>query len=119
MLTDIAVEHYKWVAGGDKQHPDPTTATDRANLFLDRLGLLFDEGMVLTMPDTYTASVMQFLQKGKLFQVRGRSLCVGLGDPADPEVKKHCGGSFEEGTKDYRQHPCLHERLQEPQKLAA
>ena len=87
MLTDIAVEHYDWVAGGDKLHPDPTTATDRANLFLDRLGLLFDEGMVLTMADTYTGSVMKFLQKGKLFQVRGHSLCVGLGDPADPDVK--------------------------------
>ena len=87
MLTDIAVEHYGWVAGGDKQHPDPTTATDRANLFLDRLSLLFDEGMVLTMADTYTGSVMEFLRKGKLFQVRGHSLCVGLGDPADPDVK--------------------------------
>ena len=87
MLTDIAVEHYDWVAGGDKQHPDPTTATDRANLFLDRLSLLFDEGMVLTMAETYTGSVMEFLRKGKLFQVRGHSLCVGLGDPADLDVK--------------------------------
>ena len=36
MLTDISVEHYHWVAGGDKNDPDPTTVTDRANLFLVR-----------------------------------------------------------------------------------
>ena len=41
MLTDIAVEHYDWVAGGDKNDPDPTTVTDRANLFLQRLRVLF------------------------------------------------------------------------------
>eukprot|EP00974_Lingulodinium_polyedra_P005586 526136-Lingulodinium_polyedra.AAC.1 len=32
MLTDISVEHYTWVAGGDQDDPDPTTASDRTDL---------------------------------------------------------------------------------------
>ena len=66
MLTDISVEHYRWVAGGDKNDPDPTTVTDRANLFLERLSLLFDEGMILTLEETYTGEVLRFLKRGKI-----------------------------------------------------
>ena len=66
MLTDISVEHYHWVAGGDKNDPDPTTVTDRANLFLQRLHVLFDEGLILTLKETYTGEVLRFLRRGKI-----------------------------------------------------
>ena len=66
MLTDISVEHYHWVAGGDKNDPDPTTVTDRANLFLERLAVLFDEGLILTLTETYTGEVLRFLRRGKI-----------------------------------------------------
>ena len=66
MLTDISVEHYKWVAGGDKNDPDPTTVTERANLFLHRLRALFDKGTILTLEETYTGEVLRFLRRGKI-----------------------------------------------------
>ena len=66
MLTDISVEHYHWVAGGDKNDPDPTTVTDRANLFLQRLHVLFDQGLILTLKETYTGEVLRFLRRGKI-----------------------------------------------------
>eukprot|EP00959_Pyramimonas_sp_CCMP1952_P109922 2299311-Pyramimonas_sp.AAC.1 len=43
MLADIAAEHYDWVAGGDRSHPDPSTAVDRADLFTRRLSALFTD----------------------------------------------------------------------------
>ena len=92
MLTDIAVEHYEWVAGGDKQHPDPTTATDRANYFLSRLHVLIEGGLVLTNENTYTGQVMQFLREGTMLTARGHSVWVGLGDPKDPDIRPIVAG---------------------------
>ena len=66
MFTDISVEHYHWVAGGDKTGPDPTTVTDRAHLFLQRLHVLFDQGLILTLRETYTGEVLRFLRRGKI-----------------------------------------------------
>ena len=66
MLTDISVEHYLFVAGGDQNDPDPSTVTDRANLFLQRLRVLFDEGLILTLKETYTGEVLHFLRRGKI-----------------------------------------------------
>ena len=66
MLTDISVEHYQWVAGGDKNDPDPTTVSDRAKLFLQRLGVLFHQGEILTLEETYTGEVLRFLRQGRV-----------------------------------------------------
>jgi hypothetical protein len=33
MLTDISVEHYRWVSGGDILNPDPSGATERDSVF--------------------------------------------------------------------------------------
>ena len=87
MLTDMAVEHYQWVAGGDKGHPDPSTAVEGTAMFMNRLRVLFDEGVILTSPDTYTGEVLKFLQKGKTV-VYGRHLqSCGLGPLADAAVQ--------------------------------
>ena len=91
MLTDIAVEHYKWVAGGDKGHPDPATVMRGTNLFLERLRVLIDEGMVVTMKVSYTAEVLQFLRKGKtLHYKKGKTIQVqscGLGRDSDAPMQ--------------------------------
>ena len=79
MLTDIAVEHYEWVAGGDKGHPDPTTAVDGEELFLKRLTVLIDEGSVVTTAETYTGAVLEFLKRGKTIQYGNRAQSCGLG----------------------------------------
>ena len=40
-LTDLAIEHYSWVAIGDQRHPDPTTIWARADAFVDGIEMLF------------------------------------------------------------------------------
>ena len=82
MLTDISVEHYHWVAGGDKNGPDPTTVSDRANLFLRRRNVLFHQGCILTVDETYTGEVLRFLRQGRIVhygsQVPGEKSTVVL-----------------------------------------
>lgn len=88
MLTDIAVEHYKWVAGGDKGQPDPSTVMAGLDVFLERLKILFDEGMVLTLRESYTGEVLQFLEKGKTIQYQKQIQTCGLGRLSDVAVKE-------------------------------
>jgi hypothetical protein len=42
LLANLAVEHYNWVAGGDKANPDTSTTMARFNSFLRRLDVLFN-----------------------------------------------------------------------------
>ena len=65
MLADLSVEHCIWVRGEDLHNPETAAGEDRDNLFLLRLNLLFDEGHVLTSPNTYTAEVVAFLRRCK------------------------------------------------------
>jgi len=81
MYADAAVEHYVWVAGGDERNPDSTTATDRGQLFLDRLDVLFTEGTVLGMRDTFTGEALEFLKTNKSVQYAGHVVTFGLGEP--------------------------------------
>ena len=63
LLADLKAEHYSWVASGDKRNPDATTVQSRADAFLTRLRTLFDDALILTLPDTYTGATLKFLQK--------------------------------------------------------
>ncbi len=63
LLADLSAEHYTWVATGDKRSPDATTVQSRADAFLARLQVLFTEGVILTMPDTYTGATLGLLEK--------------------------------------------------------
>ena len=63
MLADLAAEHYEWVAGGDRRNPDASTTAARTGLFCDRLRVLFTEGCILGLQDTYTGAVIEFLGK--------------------------------------------------------
>ena len=50
LLADLAVEHYNWVAGGDKSNPDGSSAMSRFESFIQRLRVLFMDGMILKTP---------------------------------------------------------------------
>ena len=87
MLGDLSVEHYEWVAGGDHRAPDATTAQERADQFMRRIDMLFTEGMVLSIPETYTCAVLEFLSKNKFLHYGGKVQVVGLGDTNEPAVQ--------------------------------
>lgn len=88
LLADLSAEHYTWVAGGDKQNPDATTVQSRAEAFQARLDTLFHQGLILTLPDTYTGVTLQFLQNTSYYQC-GRSVqTIGIGDWRKDESAK-------------------------------
>ena len=96
LLADVSAEHYAWVATGDKKNPDVTTVMRRANEFLARLSTLFDEALILTLPDTFTGVTLKFLEKPSYYRY-GRSVqVIGIGDwqkdaSASATIKKALG----------------------------
>ena len=88
MLADLSAEHYSWVATGDKQNPDATTVETRADAFLARLDKLFLEGMILTLPDTFTGTTLKFLSKTSYFRYGDSVQTVGIGDWTKDETAK-------------------------------
>ncbi len=67
LLADLSAEHYTWVATGDKRSPDATTVQSRADAFLARLQVLFTEGMILIMPNTFTGATLKFLETTRYY----------------------------------------------------
>ena len=54
---------------------------------MKRLEVLIDEGMILTMPDTYTGHVLKFLREGKMIRYGRRVQSCGLGSLSDADVQ--------------------------------
>ena len=52
MLADFSVEHYTWVASGDKRNPDATAVEERADAFQAWLGKLYNDGLIMALPGT-------------------------------------------------------------------
>ena len=80
LLADLSAEHYTWVATGDKRSPDATTVQARADAFLARLHTLFNEGLILTMPDTYTGLTLKFLETTSYYRYGNSVQTIGTGD---------------------------------------
>ena len=80
LLADFSAEHYSWVASGDKGNPDATTVQSRADAFLTRLRALFDDAIILTLPDTYTGVTLKFLEKTSYYRLGNSVQTVGIGD---------------------------------------
>ncbi len=78
LLADLSAEHYKWVATGDTRSPDTTTVQSRADAFLERLHVLFTEGLILTMPDTYTGATLKFLETTHYYQFDKSVQTIGI-----------------------------------------
>ena len=79
LLADLSAEHYTWVATGDKRSPDATTVESRADAFLARLQVLFTEGVILTLPDTYIGATLQLLEKTHYYPLYRSVQASGLG----------------------------------------
>ena len=87
-LADLAAEHYAWVASGDKANPDTTTVVARAESFCRRLHVLFTQGLILTLPNTYTGETVTFLKENTYFHYGKRVQCFGLGDWNQDSVQR-------------------------------
>ena len=80
LLADLSAEHHSWVASGDERNPDATTVQSRADAFLARLRMLFDEALILTLPETYTGVTLKFLQKISYYRIGNSVQTIGIGD---------------------------------------
>lgn len=75
MIADLAHEHAIWTRAFDVQNPEPLSVKMATQTFLQRLKLLFTDGLILTKAadETFTGEVLKFLaqasHKGHLFQV--------------------------------------------------
>ena len=66
LLADLAAEHYSWVATGDLANPDAATVMERKDRFCHRLQVLFPQGRIFNLPDTYTGTTLEFSEAGTL-----------------------------------------------------
>ena len=89
LLADLSAEHYKWVATGDKRNPDTTTVQSRADAFLERLHKLFNEGLIVTLPDTYTGLTLKFLSKTSYYRCGNTVQTIGIGDWTKDESSRN------------------------------
>ena len=80
LLADLSVEHYDWVSGGDKGNPDTSTTMARFERFLHRLDVLFMDGMILRLPESYTGVTLKFLEETSYYHFGKRVQCFGLGN---------------------------------------
>ena len=89
-LGDLTAEHYTWVGGVDKRFPDTTTAHTRAECFLARIRTLFTDGLILTMPDTFTGATLKFLEKTSYYSMgNGAVQAIAIGDwENDPHARR-------------------------------
>ena len=91
LLADLSVEHYNWVAGGDKSNPDGSSVMIRFESFIHRLRVLFMEGMILKIPDSYTGVSLIFLKENSFYHFGSRVQTFGLGDMAETSVQNVVG----------------------------
>ena len=87
LLADLAVEHYAWVATGDKANPDTTTVVARAESFVHRLDVLFTNANILSVDNSYTGVTLAFLKENSYYHFGKRVQCFGIGDLKDPAVQ--------------------------------
>ena len=88
LLADLSAEHYSWVATGDVRNPDATMVQERASAFLERLRVLFEDAMILTLPDTYTGATLEFLKKSTYYCIGTSVQVIGIGDcNSDPVAR--------------------------------
>ena len=87
LLADLSVEHYNWVAGGDKSNPDGSSVMIRFESFIHRLRVLFMEGMILKIPDSYTGVSLDFSKENSFYHFGKRVQTFGLGDMAETSVQ--------------------------------
>ncbi len=80
LLADLSAEHYTWVATGDAQNPDATTVQSRADAFLARLHVLFNNALILTLPDTFTGETLKFLKETSYYRCGKSVQTIGIGD---------------------------------------
>ena len=88
MLADLSAEHYSWVATGDQANPDASTVMERVGYFRSRLDVLFLQGHILKMEESYTGVTLAYLKQAHFYHYGSRCAAFGIGDLADPETRR-------------------------------
>ena len=89
LLADLSAEHYTWVATGDKENQDTTTVQARAELFLKQLDQLFNKGLIIAVPDSFTGVTLRFLKRVSLYSFGKSVIPIGIGDWEEEDSAKH------------------------------
>ena len=79
-MTNLNDQRYTWVATGDERHPDATTAQSRADAFFALALMLFIDGLILSLADSYTGVTLQFLKKPHYYRIGKGVQTIGIGD---------------------------------------
>ena len=87
MLADLSAEHYTWVATGDVANPDASTVMERVDQFRNRLAVLFLEGHILKMADTYTGATLAYLKEAHFYHYGSNVAVFGISGLADPGTR--------------------------------
>ena len=88
MLADLSAEHYSWVATGDEANPDASTVMERVDSFRSRLNVLFLQGHILKMGNTYTGTTLLYLQEAHFYHYGPRVAMFGIGDLRDRGTRR-------------------------------
>ena len=87
LLADLSAEHYSWVATGDLANPDAAPVMERRDSFYNRLDVLFLQGHIFKLPDTYTGVTLEFLKKTRFYHNGTNVTVFGIGELTDPETR--------------------------------
>ena len=82
MIADLCHEHSKFVHTGDLQDVHPLQLEKSESLFLSRLLVLFQEGLIVTKAAsaTFTGQVLRFLSTSQLLFFKKKALVLSLGE---------------------------------------
>jgi len=88
LLADLTAEHYTWVATGDESNPDTATVMDRKDCFAHRLDVLFIQGHIFKLPETYTGATLEYLKENHYYHHGTKVTVFGIGELTDPETRE-------------------------------
>ena len=88
LLADLTVEHHKCVRETDVEDPDPAEIAHQLARFESRVRVLFMQGHVWSMQNSYTMQILKFFEKPSVLLVKKNRGHVCAARPARP------GGHF-------------------------
>ena len=88
MLADLSAEHYSWVATGDLANPDATTVMERGASFYNRLDVLFLQGHIFKLHDSYTGVALEFLKRTHFYHYGIKTTVFSIGEFKEPETRE-------------------------------
>ena len=76
LLADLTVEHHKCVRETDVEDPDPAEIAHQLARFESRVRVLFMQGHVWSMQNSYTMQILKFFEKPSVLLVKKSRSCL-------------------------------------------